>query len=699
VIKDLSLDKNMRDSNDITSLSPAGNRSIALETCTKIRKPDLRNILNFLNFQDEDLLCIFRHAKTGSPITLRAKPDPCIKNTLICRWSDREKMNFNLRSYLFEHIFIKDGKNLIVIKSDAINCDSEGFCFELPDFGFVSRYRSIMRYQGADVTAKVLQNGALYEGVLADFSPLAFRVEIRRTATQSFYWINTSRPLMLLLEKDEELLYSGECTLIRQDKKTSEIGTLVLSPCADNMRRFPAKKYRSIRHNLNPPPSVMFSHPLSGKLITLQSVDVSSSGLSVEELHGTSVLVPGMIIHDLNISIAGNHSIKCIGQVLYRYIISPDNGNSIARCGIAFLDMAIEDQFAFSSLLHRAVDHRTMTGNSVDIDELWKLFFTSGFIYPEKYASIWPNKEEFKNTYMKLYHQSPAIARHFIFQERGRLYAHMSMIRFYPNSWLIHHHVGGKEQRAKAGVMVLDQVGFYVKEFHSLISTHMNFVICYYREENRFPRKVFGGVAEQLKNPKASSLDVFAYISLSQESEPKIKAPLFEISPVSLEDLVELEGFYENQSGGLMLDALDLKPGFEERDRCVNQEFELHGFKRSRTVWSLKKERELCAVLTVTVSDLGLNLSNLTNCIHLFLLEKIPFSSISPILSDLLSAYPHGSAPVLVYPGEYVDNKLSVYDKKYTLWILNLENSDDCFQSFQKTFKRSHDEHGNQEEQ
>jgi hypothetical protein len=420
----------------------------------------------------------------------------------------------------------------------------------------------------------------------------------------------------------------------------------------------------------------------------------------VEELNATSSLVPGLIIPELVISIAGSHSISCVAQVLYRTTVNQDNGNSVVRSGIAFLDMPIQDQLAYSSLLHRVIDHRAQVGSSVDLDDLWKLFFTSGFIYPEKYASIWPDKEEFKRTYRKLYLESPSIARHFTFQERGRLYAHMSMIRFYANSWIIHHHLGGKEQKGLAGVMVLDQVGFYVNEFHSLISTRMNFVICYYREENRFPDRVFGGVARNLDDPKASSLDTFSYLSIPRDSAAERETagdeescPLL-LLPAAEADLIELEGFYEQRSGGLMLDALDLKAGCELEEKCISEEFENHGFHRERTVYALKQNEELCAVLTVTISDLGLNLSNLTNCIHVFLLEEISYSRLAPVLEKLVSGYSQNKVSVLIYPDEYVDNKISVYEKNYTLWILNLKNSDGYFQSLQKTFKRSQYDHG-----
>jgi hypothetical protein len=707
-------------------LSSMGERAITLESCKQIKKGDLRNLINYLHFQDETVSVHFVHNKTGSSISLDARPKPCLDDQVSCAWEDLNRLRFNLDSYGFKELFLRDGKNLIALELDMVAFDQEKIWGNLPEFGLVSANRHIIRRQCMEVSAGLLQNGALYKGYLRDYSPSAFGVELSREPVQSFTWINRDQPVVLMLEREGVLVYSGDCTVVRGSDSRNGHEIMVLQPVQENLRRFPPKEFRSMRHKLNPSPSIVFTHPLTGKLMHLQTFDVSSSGVSVEELNATSSLVPGLIIPEISISIAGSHSLTCSGQVLYRDIVNQDNGNSVVRSGIAFLDMSIHDQLSYSSLLHRAVDGRAQVGSSIDLDELWKLFFTSGFIYPEKYASIWPDKEAFKETYRKLYLESPSIARHFMFQDRGRLYAHMSMIRFYGNSWIIHHHVGGKEDRGRSGVMVLDQVGFYVNEFHSLISTRMHFVMCYYREENRFPDRVFGGVARNLENPKASSLDQFAYLTIpnSPDTPSSPDGPVkpdtpggldcpggpcggageerksdLTLSPAGEEDLIELQGFYESRSGGLTLDALDLKPGFEEQERCINKEFEDHGFRRARVIYALKRERELCAVITVTSSELGLNLSNLTNCMHIFLLEPIPYGELSPVLEGLASSYRQEKVSALIYPMEYVDENLSVYEKNYTLWTLNLKNSDGYFRSLQKTFRRSQYDRRNQQKE
>jgi hypothetical protein len=295
-------------------------------------------------------------------------------------------------------------------------------------------------------------------------------------------------------------------------------------------------------------------------------------------------------------------------------------------------------------------------------------------------------KDEFRKTYEKLYRRSPSIARHFIFQDRGILFGHMSMIRNQANTWLIHHHAADRSGHGMAGVAVLDQVGQYINEFQLHRSTHMDYVMCYYRKENRFPSRVFGGVARDIDDPKGASVDSFAYL---QEVPPREDGPeSYRLMPAVRDDFAELAHFYEDASGGLTLEALNLTTdGYPEDE--LNREYERHGFTRRRAVFSLKQAGALQAVLVFNGSDLGLNLSNLTNCVHAFVVDdKLLPKTLFSCISDICEHYEKMEIPVLAYPPSYLDSHSIPYDKKYILWVLNLKHSDGYFKSLRNTFRR-----------
>lgn len=243
-----------------------------------------------------------------------------------------------------------------------------------------------------------------------------------------------------------------------------------------------------------PSPHIVFVHPIIKKLINLEIADISGSGFSVIESHESSVLLPGMIIPELEIEFAPDLKLFCKAQVIYRKI-EDNNGENIIKCGVSFLDMDIQSQAVLSSILHHASNKKSYVCSRIDLDDLWQFFFETGFIYPKKYVHLHKCKEKFKEVYERLYNLNPHIARNFVYLEKGIIQGHISMLRIFEKAWLFHHHASSSVN-SKAGLVVLDQISRYVNDFYRLHSTNMTYIISYFRPENRFPNRVFGGVQD-----------------------------------------------------------------------------------------------------------------------------------------------------------------------------------------------------------
>ena len=665
------------------------NPDAKLEEGRKLNKKHLINTLNYINFQDGTILINFRHLKYGNILSLHAKPQPYFEKTLDCLWLQPAGLCQKLNSYKCLNFLINDGQEMMLVAADVIRISEEGISFDLPETCYEVSFRKARRHACEGIQAELIQNSVIFHGALLDFNAVSFRIEISTEPPQSFQFINPESTVYIIFKNGKDILYSGECRIIRQTFG-QKLKTLVLEPTNDKICRFKHKEYRSSRHKLLPSPTIIFRHPLTQTMINLEVDDLSSTGFSVEEYYDHSVLLPGMIIPELYIEITNNFNICCKAQVVHRNIYKTDEDKTFSKCGVAILDMDIQDQVRLSSLLHQVTNRKSYVCNIVDLDALWKFFFEVGFVYPEKYAFIHANKEKFKETYRKLYIQSPTIARHFIYQDKGIIQGHMSMVRFYENTWLIHHHAASRAGYSRAGLVVLDQVGRYVNEFHSLDSTHMNFVICYFRPHNKFPNRVFGGFARDLNNPKGSSLDSFAYFHFPRAFEKQNLQESWTITKTRPEDLIELQGFYEYKSGGLMLHALDLEPGMIDCDE-LNKEYQRFGFKREKHLFSLKKNDTIKAVIMVTLSDLGLNLSNLTNCIHVIVLDPDDLTSdiLCLSLSQLSHYFEKKEIPILLYPMSYADGQSISYEKTYTLWVLNMQNTDDYFKYMTSLFTRT----------
>jgi len=664
-----------------------------------IRKPDLVNRLNFLNFTDRAVTVRFRHRRFDTTFSLRAKPEPCSGDTVRCVWEKAGDGEFRTGGYTCLEFFFPDDSDIIVVDARIEEMNAGWVRFRLPDTARRTTLRQTRRVDAFGVSVRLLQMGACFSGVMEDFSPRAFRARLSMDRIQTFRWIDPEQPVTIILESGGTQIFSGECMIIRHEKRGDSY-LVVVSPRETSIRRFRPRQHRSLRHTLYPSPCVRFTHPVTGGMLFLKTRDISGSGFSVEERRGTSLLLPGMMLSKVCIELAGCRIAECTVQVLYTRDLVAEHGEKLVLSGCVILDMNTGDQMRLSSLLHQAVNDRIFLCGNVDPERLWRFFFECGFIYPSKYSSLEPMKEDFRRTYEKLYLNSPSIARHFLFQEHGALYAHLSMIRFYPNSWLIQHHAAGGSAHPLAGIEVLDHVAFYVNEVCPMASAHMNYVMCYFRPENRFPSKVFGGVVRDLNSPKEASLDQLGYcrfrisppVDKAAEGPREPESPEdrgCRLEPAGAIDLMELESAYERMSGGLMLEALNIGPD-PEPDRELDSEYLALGFHRSREILAVRRGGALKAVVMTTRSDVGLNLSNLTNCVHIFIIDRedFPPDVVESVLTEAGRGYDGGEVPVLVFPRDAADSLSFKVEKTYTLWVIETHNEKGYFSSLRNTFKR-----------
>ncbi len=666
--------------NDLYEVTRRTPKEKSREEVKPVSKNQLINKLNFINFQDSTLLINLKHRNYHTPLTLLARPQPCLGDALECSWVKTEDELQALDFYEFQNILIPDGQNLISIEPDLIRMDKKVIHLRLPDQGIEISSRTVRRHASKGITAQLIQNSTIFSGKLVDFNACSLKIELEAAPPQTFEWINPEASVNLILSDRQETYYSGECKIIRQNANRKN-RVYILKPLVYEIQRFKHKEYRSQRYQLTPSPNVLFRHPFTNKMFDLKVVDLSGSGFAVEESRNNSVLLPGMILPELELSFANSFTIKCRAQVVYRKSAEPEKERNWVKCGVALLDINIQDHAKLISILQQTKNRNSYFCNRVSLDELWNFFFETGFIYPGKYEHLEKNKQQIKATYEKLYNSDSNITRHFIYQDNGRIMGHMAMLRYYKKTWLIHHHAARKSALNKAGLIVLDQIGRMGNNSHRLDSLHMDYLICYYRPENKFPSRVFGGAANSIHDPKGCSIDTFAYYHHQCNLTDNASLPeSWQLTDVTKIDLLELENFYEHVSGGLMLDATDLKPNRLRIDKLA-EEYERLGLKRDRQLLALRHEDQLKAIIMVNLTDLGLNLSDLTNCIKIFVIESKALSAdiLNATLDALAAKFQKTNIPALLYPAAYADQQAIAYEKHYNLWAFSLQFSDQYF--------------------
>ena len=77
-------------------------------------------------------------------------------------------------------------------------------------------------------------------------------------------------------------------------------------------------------------------------------------------------------------------------------------------------------------------------------------------------------------------------------------------------------------------------------------------------------------------------------------------------------------------------------------------------------------------------SNIGINLSDLTNCMHVFVLDPEALSKgiLGSVLTHLSNKFTQQWIAVNLFPVDYAERHSLTYEKSYTLWTYEMRYSD-----------------------
>ncbi|KUG21483.1 hypothetical protein ASZ90_008766 [hydrocarbon metagenome] len=644
-----------------------------LESAKIIKQKKLINLWNSHHFTDGMVYVQLNHPQYNEDILVWAHPEPCSSDSMICRWPEGTRGIVENAEIL--NIIFTDGLSVFLIPTELKDIQKDYFTINLPEKGYALGQRRARRYLCQGIEVEVVQSGFWAQGRLIDFSALAFSVEVSPEEIGSFRWFNAGCPSTVHLYRNGQMIFSATCDCIRQTSDQA-MRDIVFAPTVSQINRFLKKKTRNSRVEVNPRPNINFDHPATRKKIKLDIHDLSTSGFTVYVSADEDVLMVGMIIPDLTINYGGVLKIECKAQVLYRR--EEEKGN--IRYGFVILDMDVMNYNRLSHIIINIIDPHTHIANEVDVDQLWKFLFESGFIYPKKYDLVQVNRHPMKEIYRKLYRDNPEFIAQMTYQRNGKIYGHISMIHSYERTWMIHHLAATTLNNKRTGLQVLKQSLRYIDGFYRLPSVGMDYMMFYFRPENIFPDHFFGGFSRHLNNPSACSLDLFSYFSYPTDGISQPLPAEWSLEPFISSDSDKLDHFYMNISGGgLLLKVLRLDKEYKETE-SLSQLYSRYGFKRSCQSFSLKYKGMLKAVLVENQSDPGLNLSDFLNGIKVIVNDEVglPWEILSAAISQLVGRFAIDKIPVLVYPSSYLESKGVPFKKKYNMWILDVYYAREC---------------------
>ncbi len=630
-----------------------------------LRQKKLIQYINYCHLQGHPLFVCLRQTSYKEEIIFKANPKPCLGDILTCHW-ERPLYDFEPNEYAISSLLVSFGDVIVAVEAETIEITPLAMTVRL---GKASRYlrRQGQRHSSLGVTAEFAQHAFLTRGDLVDFGGRSFRVRVRLEDSSSVRWLNPEENISLRLFAREKLVFSGECRLVRSSKDRLAC-YLVFSPLQEQIRRLPAKNIRTPRKEIKPPLVVQFIHPLTGKKIHREILDISVSGLSLREGQEEESLLPGLVLPGVQIIYGGMISMKCAAQVIFRR-----KQDSLIIFGLSILDMDIRDFSTLSHLISINTDPHARVSTEVDMEELWEFLFDADFIYPEKYQLLQDCRELLKETYHKIYRGNLPLSRHFTYEKNGSIYAHIAMLRAYERAWMIHHYAARPLENRLTGFLVLKELMIFLNGFYRLPSASMDYVLTYYRPHNRIIRRVFGGFTDEMNDLRACSQDLFSYFLFTREGAGGEGLPAYwTMRESTAGDLKRLKYFYQNISGGLLLEALSL-PSDGENNSSLEAAYQEAGLMRRCRVHTLCHNGNPRAFLIANHAEPGINLSELLNCVKVIVLEpetlsrEILLKAIAGVSSDHLLSH----LPVMIYPARYNELAGLPTERNYQLWVLN----------------------------
>ncbi len=372
---------------ELVELLVKGELEKGFNNAKKVHRKKLIDQLNYINFSEDEILVVFRHFKYHEIVTRAIKPEPCQGETVSGRWSDPTQFSKSLRDLEVLCFFIEKRREIILAQSRKLDISDQGITVTLPEISFEILLRKTNRYPCQHIKAQLIQNGILFSGRLAVFSVNAFLVEIFPGEGISLKWINSESPAQIIFKDQEEIVYSGECHIIKQ-KEGLQTKFLVLQPIQMSINRFKRREFRAPRQTLHPSPAVSFVHPLVKKIIKLNTHDLSTSGFSVEEEEESSALLPGMIIPEIQIELANAGALSCKAQVIYKNSLE----KNIVKSGFIILNMNNEDYIKLTNLVNKSMNDNLDICGTIEMESLWDFFFPNRIHLSPK-ISIHPTEQ------------------------------------------------------------------------------------------------------------------------------------------------------------------------------------------------------------------------------------------------------------------------------------------------------------------
>lgn len=194
--------------------------------------------------------------------------------------------------------------------------------------------------------------------------------------------------------------------------------------------------------------------------------------------------------------------------------------------------------------------------HDVNFEDIWGLFLESGFLYPEKVARLQPVIGEIQETVRALLRANGNLMATVALRNETGLDAQISMLRWCEQTWIVQHlaalPLSARALDASAQVTL-------ALIYYGQLRPDIQWGKMYFRPNNAWPSRVFGGFARQIKDTSTSDFRVFHYLVAQTGGPSTAHTGPVRVRPASPSDYPLIEDWFTSRGRTVELIANDLQ--------------------------------------------------------------------------------------------------------------------------------------------
>jgi hypothetical protein len=267
--------------------------------------------------------------------------------------------------------------------------------------------------------------------------------------------------------------------------------------------------------------------------------------------------------------------------------------------------------------------------NELSVDELFSLYWRTGFLYPDKAARLMPHMDLVRDNWRRLLRAGDSLLYVLSAGSEQKKWASIAVWRTTRSGWTWQHHVAEKSPMSSRAIM-LGGLAACIKR--GTDKSHQN----WFRPENRFPARVFGSMVENV-GEAVSSVQPHHYFAVPRKLSvaPDSSVRVTPYDRTQHEELCTLASYVR---GDVYVTGEELDTDVELR--ATDELYRMVGLRRTRHVWlAYRKHGDMPIGAAIAYrGPLGINFSFIENRCDLLLDPALPQNEVPAVASALLGA-------------------------------------------------------------